>query len=74
MRLLLGLMVSLYGLGATPFDNFRPALINRPVKAFYNSTNASVALLAAGLSPRNLRGSVTTMAHDSQVSLLAADF
>jgi hypothetical protein len=74
MRVLLGLLVSLYGLGATPFDSFRPALINRPVKAFYNSTNASVAALAAGLSPANLRGSVAPIARDSQIGSLTADF
>jgi len=74
MRLLLSVLVGLYGFGATPFDNFRPALINRPVKAFYNSTNASVAVLASGLSPLNLRGSATTIARDSQVGLLAAEF
>jgi hypothetical protein len=71
MRIVLGLLFSIYGFGASPFDSLRPALINRPVKAFYNSANASVAVLAAGLSPVRVRGGVATMARDSQVGLMA---
>jgi hypothetical protein len=70
----MGLLVSLYGLGASPFDSLRPALINRPIKAFYDSTNASVAVLASGFSPVRVRGGVATIASDSQVGRLAGNF
>jgi hypothetical protein len=74
MRIVLGLLLSLYGLGASPFDSLRPTLINRPIKAFYNSTNASVAVLAAGLSPARVRGGVANMARDSEIGMVAENF
>jgi hypothetical protein len=58
MRIVLGLLIGIYGLGTAPFDAIRPSLINRPVKAFHDSTNASVAALAAELSPTRMRGSL----------------
>jgi hypothetical protein len=74
VRIVLGLLVGIYGFGTAPFDAIRPSLINRPVKAFYDSTNASVAVLAAGLSPMRMRGGVSSLAHGSPVGGFADRF